>query len=144
MPPSYLIDEMLPPRAADGLATLGFDAVSVKRELGEGQKDDAVLIHARNRGSIFVTRDRGSRDDAIIWAIAKYDAVPVILVPDGIQSHELGEILCGRWRWIERTCGARDGRAAAYLVANPEKGTLRHRARPTTARLMKQRGKGSS
>jgi hypothetical protein len=145
MPPHYAIDEQLPTRAAKGLQTLGFDAVHVKAWLGEETPDREVVASCRHEGRVLGTRDRGSKDDAIIAALAEFRDVAVILVPDGVLIHELAEIMCGRWRKIARACerSKHTGQSAPYFAAmHPSgriSGDLKERNRPTAADLARSR-----
>lgn len=54
---SFCIDEDMAPAIADGLATRGHDAFSVKRHALRGSGDEAVLVRATEEGRITVTHN---------------------------------------------------------------------------------------
>jgi predicted nuclease of predicted toxin-antitoxin system len=124
------------------MSILGFDAEAVKAALGEGRTDDEVLAYCQREGRVFVTSDRGQRDEAIVWAIAERRDVPIILVPNDVLTYEVAAVLCGHWQQIERMCARARTGDAPYLVADPNRQRLRTRTRPTPGRLTRHRRTG--
>lgn len=101
----FLLDENLPPRAAELLAAFGFPFVSVAEipELGRGSSDEAIARWCGKNGVVWVTLDRGVlKDHAIVAAIAQARTSLLLLSGKGVTVRDYLRLFVCRFDRVER------------------------------------------
>jgi predicted nuclease of predicted toxin-antitoxin system len=101
----YLLDENLPPRAAELLSAFGFPFVSVVdvRDLGRGSTDEEIARWCGKNGVVWITLDRGVlKDAAIIAAIAQARTSVLLLAAKGMTTRDYLRLFVCRFDRIDR------------------------------------------
>ena len=97
----FLLDEDLPPRAAEIARNLGLDAVSVHEISRRGYADDEQLRFAVREERIFITRNR---DDFLLLTIEFYRTGKphpgVLIVPRSLSNDRAERIAHALKRWV--------------------------------------------
>lgn len=106
----FLLDEDLPPKAAEAARGLGLDVVSVHELARMGLTDEQQLAFAASEGRILVTRNR---DDFITLTRTFYATgrahAGIVIVTRAYPNHRPATIAHALVAWSERYASNRPG-----------------------------------
>jgi predicted nuclease of predicted toxin-antitoxin system len=105
----FLLDEDLPPKAAEIARNLGLDVMSVHEVSRRGYADDEQLRFSAGEGCIFVTRNR---DDFLLLTVEFHRAGEpyrgVLIVSRSLPNDRPERISHALKRWVEARASARE------------------------------------